>query len=928
MRRKKVYLIGLALSACLAFTGFYKGKIAVVRADDENSSGEGYSYIEMNNENQGDDEIDNVNKENVVASEGDTDTKGSSVGEQNNEETVPAYLNQQEPIDYDKMVKSIIREFDPETGRDILYLVDPEGNPVTQIGFHINVEGKPEDYTCYVMSEDGQLATGWLELEDELYYFNDWEGDMVRGVFNGYNRITRRYDQFVADYEGKISLEPGWCKVIIYKGMDYWYNPETGEDEEREFEDERTFYKYNDGSLYTGWQEIDGKKYYFIPEMCQDEWMIDNDGNKYYFDENGQVSHDPLVVGEDHPWGVIYPDSDGFKDIEEAIKVVKQDGKDYVFDDGIMLVDTFVEIEDKEVYVRPDGTINYGWYKRSNGKWLYSYEDGSLPEDGWKKVGAFNYYFIHGEALSGGTYRFSNEDDSLIDYGGGGFYMSSYYDDSYELTIRKNAIIANGLVKESDIYMDSDSDRLRYFENGEEYYGWVQVGDDWYFIENSYVVSNRYEWLSDKDKIEEEEVLEKVKYDIEEDKMYNYGFDSTGKLIVNKWYQFNLYGNKVWFYADKDGKGMNGWLKWKNEWYYLDNGIMLADAYTPDNFYVDKDGKWDWNWNKYTEFTTNEYGMTVLKDREDQRGWLTGPGGKFYYVAEGYYYLSGYGYDNYRNNGVYKNGYYVIPDKDGETAHIYWFSKAGLSVKKPVTKGWKSIGNGNWLYAGDDGIAYTGWVGDYYVENGYMIRDRFLEVTYDEEKKENKYQTVWYFPETLDEESKVNYMFIDNKGKAVKGKYTVPFYNFYYFASIKSGYYDLENLDYVIFTDEKTGYLIKDKGFYTDASGGLYYLFASGITYGARKGQIIERDYNEKTNQEIILVLQNAGKLATGWVKVGDVKGYLNKDATVYDGMLEEGENKYFFDHGYLITDSFISGTKALYAGVDGRVSEKNPFKK
>ncbi|MBQ1328521.1 MAG: hypothetical protein IIY49_10855 [Eubacterium sp.] len=49
MRRKKVYLIGLALSACLAFTGFYKGKIAVVRADDENSSGDGYSYIEMNN---------------------------------------------------------------------------------------------------------------------------------------------------------------------------------------------------------------------------------------------------------------------------------------------------------------------------------------------------------------------------------------------------------------------------------------------------------------------------------------------------------------------------------------------------------------------------------------------------------------------------------------------------------------------------------------------------------------------------------------------------------------------------------------------------------------------------------------------------------------------------------------------------------------
>ena len=140
--------------------------------------------------------------------------------------------------------------------------------------------------------------------------------------------------------------------------------------------------------------------------------------------------------------------------------------------------------------------------------------------------------------------------------------------------------------------------------------------------------------------------------------------------------------------------------------------------------------------------------------------------------------------------------------------------------------------------------------------------------------------------------------------------------------------YDYDDIDIVIFTDEKTGYLIKDKGFYTDASGDLYYLFTSGVTYGARKGQIIEQHYDEKTKTEVILVFQNAGKLATGWIQAGEIKGYLNKDATVYDGMLEDGGNKYFFDRGRLITDSFIAGTKALYAGADGKITEKNPFKK
>ncbi|WP_078038160.1 zinc-ribbon domain-containing protein [Oribacterium sp. C9] len=73
-----------------------------------------------------------------------------------------------------------------------------------------------------------------------------------------------------------------------------------------------------------------------------------------------------------------------------------------------------------------------------------------------------------------------------------------------------------------------------------------------------------------------------------------------------------------WMY-EKDKKLVkNSWILHKNVYYYVDeNGFMLTDGYTPDGYYVGKDGAWDQKKSKYDKSggnTTSE----VLSESEQR----------------------------------------------------------------------------------------------------------------------------------------------------------------------------------------------------------------------------------------------------------------------------------------------------------------------
>ena len=94
----------------------------------------------------------------------------------------------------------------------------------------------------YNMGEDGAILTGWQTIDGNNYYFypvtdkakKQYKGTAVKGFFNW------KTGQYYFDAFNIMTL--GWQKINGFR-----YNMGT------------------DGKIKTGWQTIDGKKYYFYP---------------------------------------------------------------------------------------------------------------------------------------------------------------------------------------------------------------------------------------------------------------------------------------------------------------------------------------------------------------------------------------------------------------------------------------------------------------------------------------------------------------------------------------------------------------------------------------------------------------------------------------------------------------------------------------
>ena len=69
-----------------------------------------------------------------------------------------------------------------------------------------------------------------------------------------------------------------------------------------------------------------------------------------------------------------------------------------------------------------------------------------------------------------------------------------------------------------------------------------------------------------------------------------YYFFDWGGMMETNW----LDAPEGWKYFRGNGAmAKSAWIEWKGEYYYVaSDGVMLTDAYTPDGYYVNKDGVW------------------------------------------------------------------------------------------------------------------------------------------------------------------------------------------------------------------------------------------------------------------------------------------------------------------------------------------------
>lgn len=95
---------------------------------------------------------------------------------------------------------------------------------------------------------------------------------------------------------------------------------------------------------------------------------------------------------------------------------------------------------------------------------------------------------------------------------------------------------------------------------------WQQIDGKWYYFDGrGYITHSKWEWING----------------------YWYYFNTSGHMTENTW---KMIGDK-WYYFDTKGHMLLN--QWVGDYYVGDDGYMLKNTVTPDNYVVGSDGKWD-----------------------------------------------------------------------------------------------------------------------------------------------------------------------------------------------------------------------------------------------------------------------------------------------------------------------------------------------
>lgn len=334
----------------------------------------------------------------------------------------------------------------------------------------------------YFDSSDGKMHVGWLEYAThEWYYFNS-------------NGLALTYLQTIGDYQyyfnGAGVMLMGWVQF--------------GDNGYRYFEESN-----DSGKMLTGWQTIDGNRYYLGSDgyrytyyclilndhyyfngngVMQTGWIqMNNTGEWYHFGENGKLTK--YTVTENGNRYCYYP---GGTMITGWLII---NGDYYYFGNNGAMVYYQQVIEGDHYYFTSEGKMYKGWLL-INGNYYY-YDTNGKRVTGWKEIAGYWYHLANNGVMD--TYWFT--DDGSIYYLGSDGKMrtawqtigsSTYYfgnDGAMYTYLRtigsyKYYFGSDGKKQTGWIYM-YDNCKWYYFDasTGRMHIGWLQYEGDWYYLE-------------------------------------------------------------------------------------------------------------------------------------------------------------------------------------------------------------------------------------------------------------------------------------------------------------------------------------------------------------------------------------------------------------------------------------------------------------
>lgn len=360
-------------------------------------------------------------------------------------------------------------------------------------------------------------------------------------------------------------------------------------------------------------------------------------------------------------------------------------------------------------YYYSNGVRYRNQWVKSNDLWYYMDSDGVMLT-GWQTIGNTDYYFDPSGAMATGWRKINAYDDrGSQSYGPMG-----------------NSSSSNG----SNWYYFATATTGKGFTEGAMIHGWLQLGDNWYYLadndvesediefeygqmvygeveidENKYYFGNANEGVMKTGFVKASDINKSISSSSNgpggsssSNKEGTYYFGTSGSTIGVKWEDAWLSINNDWYYFDDEGKMVTGQMatdsrgKWceydSNDakyYYYLDpsSGKMQTGWVTvKDGDSVPNSPLGSSSSDKYYQYYASSGAMHF--------GWLN-TGGKYYYLATYDDVADGHTFDGYAVGQMATDHKEIDGDE-------FFFNKSGVMESST----WKEI-NGESYYFGSNG---------------------------------------------------------------------------------------------------------------------------------------------------------------------------------------------------------------------------------
>ncbi len=832
------------------------------------------------------------------------------------------------------------------------------------------------DGSWYVSNKDGKATKlddkdGWKSVDGSYYYMQG--GELIREMTKKIGSTTYGFG-----YGGKMYKDQAFFLYDSEKGEYLYYRADAS------------------GKLYenTWYRDADGGQYYYGEGGVSAAGLTVINDKKYYFDNTGRMW--TSTTFKDGGTNYII-DSKGNCHEAKNGAWTTVDGYSYYVEDGAFLTDMVKKIGtayygfdfEGRMYDDTQFTIDFDYYRAKPGGKLYAgewynnyyYRKTAVAPSGMLTIGKTQYYFsVEGRALQDayiaddGKLYHADMDCKLTEITKNGFYYEDANREEF-VYVEGTELVTNAWKQSGGKYYYFGADGYAYRDDVSwidgKYYlfrpdgsmvtkGWAKIHDEY----DCYVTGSGALATGDQKiggtwyHFSGDGYLMKGIITTETG-TYLYGQDGAyvGKLTKEGWNQIQ----DVWFYYES-GDVYRGYHKIKDVGYFFNQqtGAMEADTIAYDGGYM----------------AFNKSGAQVKK------GWYQ-IGSDWYYVkpdtgflvAGTDYTIGGKKYHFDYSGSLTRNDFTELGEQKTVNAD------GVITSIKQLEDGW-TLCNGCYYYF-KNGSAYTGWVGNYYVVYGTMLRNTVTPGGYYVGQNGEYQKTAGW---VKDPSGYGTEMYVRSGGKLAKNQWQQIDGKWYYFGgsegySMTTGAAKIGGIWYIFGQDgayQKTigktlpdGWMQSGKDWYYFRSGevvqgaleldGKTYSFidsllqGDGLTFGygssgcyfnvkqaARKkagwNQANGKWYYFGTNYKAVPYtwINDAGKnyyqefdgILTGYHVIYGILYYFDEDGALtktyrkQSGWLQAGGNWYYFRNGEAVHGDVVTvGGKTYLFDHDGRLA-------